>query len=430
MQTTNTREKLLTGFLGGEQTNSHQPSGEAPRFLAKTPLRVFLVDDSPLIMERLNALLVTVEGVQIIGAARTAGAAIRGIQHLTPDLVILDFQLPDGTGTDVLKAIRAGQHAPLTIMLTNCGDAQYRVRCLRWGVDYWFDKSQDFERVIETCRQLSVEKALRSEERKNVSESNQPSRKCKGQCSAAFFPQHVLIVEDEEANRWLTASLLEQKGCHVRTAPHGQDALAALTQDTFDLILMDLQMPLMDGLTTTQIIRQQEGKTGLHVPIIVLTADTSTNSIQRCWQAGIDGFLAKPIQIETFYRTIEAVATLHARLSYELEALPVFDHTAALSQAHHSVEALQGAAEMFFSTSQHLLAALRRAAAKNDHANLDFAAHRLKGAASPLVACRIIELAERLELMGSLRNLSEAPATVLRLETELALFKTTYTMAR
>lgn len=148
--------------------------GNAPSVAGRRPaasavsaaqcLRVFIADDSRLMLERLNALLTTVEGVQIIGAARTVGAAIRGIQHLLPDLVILDFQLPDGNGMDVLKAIKQGKPdstPPLVLMLTNFAYPQYRTECMQRGADYFFDKSQDFERVVEVCRHLLSEMATK-----------------------------------------------------------------------------------------------------------------------------------------------------------------------------------------------------------------------------------------------------------------------------
>ncbi len=127
------------------------------------PLRVFLTDDSRLVAERLITLLATVEGVQLVGSARTASAAIRGIHHLSPDLVILDFHLPDGTGADVLKAIKQDKLSPVVMMLTNFAYPQYRTECERWGADYFFDKSQEFERVVETCRHLLSLTAKKSE---------------------------------------------------------------------------------------------------------------------------------------------------------------------------------------------------------------------------------------------------------------------------
>ncbi|MFN7926608.1 MAG: response regulator [Blastocatellia bacterium] len=420
----NTRKNLAALFGGAAASPSQHAASSESKPKRKAALRVFLVDDSPLVTERMMALLTTIEKVQIVGTARTAGAAIRGIQHLTPDLVILDFQLLDGTGVDVLKAIRRGPHTPVVIMLTNFAYEQYRVECLQWGADYFFDKSQDFERVLETCRQLLAVPEIAYGDCRNVSEpSFSPHKKM---LPLSVFPRQVLIVAEEETYRGLTASLLEQKDCRVRTVANGYAALGALAQDAVDLILMDLQSPATDGLAAAQALRQQEQQIGSHVPIIALTNETSVEKIHRYWQAGIDGYIAKPIQIETFYRTIEAVMMLQTRLICELDAWPIFDRAAALARVNNSPELLRGVAEMFFSTSQHLLAALRRAASKNDASNLDFAAHRLKGAACNLAACRVVELAERLELMGGIRNLSRAQETVALLETELERFAATY----
>lgn len=140
---------LDSGAIGVEERRPAAPSGLDERLL-----RVFIADDSRLVMERLLALLATVEEVQIVGAARTGNAAIRGIHHLSPDLVILDLQMPGGSGLDVLKIIKRATVPPVVMMLTNAVYPQYRAECQQRGADYFFDKSQDFEQVIETCRQL------------------------------------------------------------------------------------------------------------------------------------------------------------------------------------------------------------------------------------------------------------------------------------
>jgi two-component system, NarL family, response regulator DevR len=125
-----------------------------PPISGEKPLRVFIVDDSRLTMERLTKLLATVEGVQIVGAAQTTGAAIRGIRHLTPDLVMFDFQIPDGSAIDALKAIKQGDDPPCVIMLANRAYPQFQATCAQCGADYFLDKSQDFAGVIEICRHL------------------------------------------------------------------------------------------------------------------------------------------------------------------------------------------------------------------------------------------------------------------------------------
>ena len=239
----------------------------------------------------------------------------------------------------------------------------------------------------------------------------------------ANLPKTVLVVEDDDVNRWLASRLLEQKGYVVSTVTNGQAALAAMEQEYFELILMDIQMPLMDGLSTTRAIRQQERQTGRYVPIIAFTPEIGAEKIQRYWQAGMDSYLAKPIHTDEFYRTIEAVLALHSRL---LQAAPLplaFDGEEVLRRLGNDVEILQQVIERFFNSAPHLLSAIRRAIAKDDPYNLDFAAHRLRGTASNLSAHAVVELAVRLELIGSVRNMSQAQATAVALEEELERFK-------
>ena len=243
-------------------------------------------------------------------------------------------------------------------------------------------------------------------------------------------PKTVLVVEDDDVNRWLASRLLEQKGYVVSTVTNGQAALAAIEQESFELILMDIKMPLMDGLSATRAIRQQERQTGMHVPIIAFTPDIGAAKALHYWQAGMDSYLAKPIHTDEFYRTIDAVLALRARLSQTAQLPPVFNCEEALRRQGNNIELLQQVAERFLNTAPHLLSAMRRAIAKGDPYNLDFAAHRLRGTASNLSAHAVVELAERLELIGSVRNMTQAETTLTALEAELERFKMAFTIAK
>ncbi|MBL8205684.1 MAG: response regulator transcription factor [Blastocatellia bacterium] len=138
----------------GKATATSLEKLAAPLLPAQNRLRLFIADDSQLILDNLSALLQLVPGIQIVGTAQTTKAAIQGIQRLTPDLVILDFQLSDGNGLDVLKVIKHQDTGPTVIMFTNHVYPPYREHCTQWGADHFFDKSQDVERVVETCQQL------------------------------------------------------------------------------------------------------------------------------------------------------------------------------------------------------------------------------------------------------------------------------------
>jgi signal transduction histidine kinase/CheY-like chemotaxis protein len=124
----------------------------------------------------------------------------------------------------------------------------------------------------------------------------------------------ILLAEDNIVNRFLAVRLLEKAGHQVQTAIDGRAALAALEQDRFDLALMDLQMPVMDGFEATTRIRERERSTGAHLPIIALTANAMVGDQDRCIQAGMDGYVSKPIDIERLLAEIRRVqATFDAQ---------------------------------------------------------------------------------------------------------------------
>ncbi len=113
----------------------------------------------------------------------------------------------------------------------------------------------------------------------------------------------VLVVEDTPVNQKITMRLLERLGCDVELACDGREALASFRAATFDLVLMDCQMPGMDGYETTTVIRGLEGGRS-HVPIVALTANTQPSDRERCAAAGMDDFLAKPIQVRELHRVL------------------------------------------------------------------------------------------------------------------------------
>ena len=114
--------------------------------------KVFIVDDSPIVRERLVSMISELPAVQIIGQAGFAFEAIAAIEELKPDFVVLDISLPGGSGMEVLESIKGKTPAPRVIMLTNFAFEQYRRRCIQLGADYFFDKSNEFEKVMEILR--------------------------------------------------------------------------------------------------------------------------------------------------------------------------------------------------------------------------------------------------------------------------------------
>jgi DNA-binding NarL/FixJ family response regulator len=115
---------------------------------------VFIVDDSPVVRDRLALLLSELPNVEVVGQADIAFEAIDSIRKLRPSVVVLDISMPGGSGLHVLETIKQDRPEVMAILLTNFAHDQYRQKCLQLGADYFFDKSTEFERVIEVLRQL------------------------------------------------------------------------------------------------------------------------------------------------------------------------------------------------------------------------------------------------------------------------------------
>jgi DNA-binding NarL/FixJ family response regulator len=125
-------------------------------------VKVFIVDDSEIVIERLKTMLSEVKEIEIIGQATNPFDAINGIRTLHPDAVILDLQMPGGSGLGVLLSIKRNSSAPVVLVLTNYPYPQYRKKCMEAGADFFFDKSTEFERVPEVLKQLFQNSALRA----------------------------------------------------------------------------------------------------------------------------------------------------------------------------------------------------------------------------------------------------------------------------
>ncbi len=122
----------------------------------------------------------------------------------------------------------------------------------------------------------------------------------------------ILLVEDNPVNQTLATILLEKRGHTVSIAGNGKEALAAWEKEEFDLILMDVQMPEMDGLEATACIRERERGTGRHIPIVAMTAHAIKGDREHCLQAGMDGYVSKPIEAKQLFQAIVDVTPMPA----------------------------------------------------------------------------------------------------------------------
>jgi CheY-like chemotaxis protein len=119
----------------------------------------------------------------------------------------------------------------------------------------------------------------------------------------------VLVVDDIQSNRMLSARILEKRGHSVKTVENGREAIEQLIEEDFDVVLMDLQMPVMDGLEATRIIRNRASRVRRHdVPVIAVSTVAECDGKKPCLAAGMNGYLSKPLRLDVFLETVERYA--------------------------------------------------------------------------------------------------------------------------
>ena len=211
----------------------------------------------------------------------------------------------------------------------------------------------------------------------------------------------VLVAEDSVTNQILVRRLLEREGHAVDVAQTGEEALRMFRESKYDLVLMDVQMPEMDGLEATGGIREIEKQEGGHVPILAMTAHAMPGDREQCLAAGMDGYLSKPVQSPELLRAVyEATALrVYAGADRPPDPGPV-DHEAALERVGGDVELLQEVAQLFLEEYPGMLAAIRKALENRSPQELEHAAHSLKGSVSNFGAKSVVRAALALEMLG------------------------------
>jgi signal transduction histidine kinase/HPt (histidine-containing phosphotransfer) domain-containing protein/putative methionine-R-sulfoxide reductase with GAF domain/ActR/RegA family two-component response regulator len=229
----------------------------------------------------------------------------------------------------------------------------------------------------------------------------------------------ILLAEDNPVNQRVAAHMLEKRGYQVVVVSTGTEVLATLAHTSFDVVLMDVQMPELDGLETTVAIRAQECLSGLHLPIIAITAHAMKGDEERCLAAGMDGYVAKPLKAEEFYAAIDRVLEGGSPPAVRAEGPPI-DRSAALRAVDGDEGLLIDIIDVFQQNAPKYLEALREAVRHEDARQLEYAAHSLKGALGAIGATTASTLAAQLETMGHEAHLDGAARLIERLEGELA----------
>jgi two-component system sensor histidine kinase/response regulator len=221
-------------------------------------------------------------------------------------LVLIDhLQLCPGK-FELLDQIRSQKHSSRIVVLTSDCETCEAGSGVSGGIDGFIRKPFDESDIEEVLRNLMDCAAILS-----PSIPEQPQDRIElDQCLAqAEFhgPLRILLVEDNLVNQKVAVSMLQKRGHQVTIANNGYEGLNAASRETFDLALMDVQMPVMNGWEATAAIRARERESGTHLPIIAMTAHALKKDIENCWAAGMDGYVSKPFQVETLLKELGRV---------------------------------------------------------------------------------------------------------------------------
>jgi len=379
-------------------------------------LSVLIVDDNPvnrrILIEQVRRW--TLRPVAVDGgraAVDALDAAARGGQPF--GLVLLDANMPEFDGFDVAAEIarRPELARPTVMMLTSSGKYGDHHRCRELGIAAYLTKPVHGRDLF-----VAIGRALEARPALPAISSPKPA----GTRSAADR-RRVLLVEDNVVNQRVAIGLLKRRGHTVVAVDNGREALHALEQDVFDVVLMDLQMPVMSGLDATALIRDRERATGGHVPIIAMTAHAMAGDRERCLASGMDGYLSKPVDPQLLFAAVEQQQAIAAAASAEPSTV-VFDMDGLLARAGGDRKLMAEIVRLFLEDYPARLAAIRAAIDAHDANALRVAAHGLKGAAGNLGAMAVYEATSALEQIGADGHLDAARGVWERLLSDVDAF--------
>ena len=393
------------------------------RMLSRLP--VLVVDDNQTNRRILQEMLTRWNMRPVTADSATAAMAALEAALAWKDpfaLALLDGHMPDVDGFMLAEQIiRDPRFAGLkTILLTSAGHSEDVKRAQQVGVSGYLVKpikqSELFDAIIASTSE-PISKQPRKPRKKKLS----PTRSLR-----------VLLAEDNPVNQKLESRLLEKLGHTVTIVNNGKLAVSKSETVGFDLIVMDVQMPEMDGLEATRVIREREEVSGTRLPILALTAHAAAEDCERCLATGMDGYVSKPIRLAALQDAIAQLfgelqdqdGTKHPAETQYAASLPrLIDERKVLAGLGGDRELMAEVLRLFIDDSARLLREMHTAVARKNAEAIRQVGHALKGSIANLSSGTAQELAAEMEQVGKSGDLESAPGLVERLEHELTMLQ-------
>ena len=380
----------FTAQFGIESLLREKDSAATPEL---TNLRVLVVDDNRTNRHILEEVLTNWHMCPVgVESGRLALRALdESLENRKPfAVVLLDGQMPEMDGLSTAgKIVRDGRYSDLKIILLTSGVPAEVSGLKKLGLSAALSKpvkqSELFDLIVSVMsRTQALSKPRTSAVRKRASKTG----------------PHVLVAEDNEVNQLVARRTFEKLGYRVTLVGNGQEAVSAVEKGGFDLVAMDVQMPVMDGLAATAAIRSFEKRAGTHIPIVAMTAHAMKGDRERCLEAGMDGYVAKPIRANELEQVVSKL--LRARGSAAI------DQKALLEGLDGNRALLRQLARLFLADESKRLRAIRTAFATKDCEGLGKAAHALKGSVANFGAAQLVTVLGHIETHAKARELEKA----------------------
>jgi len=358
---------------------------------------------------------------EAVGGARLALEALERARAAKQpfDLVITDLHMPEADGFALVQDIRKNSGSPhLPVIMLSSGSLRGdRERCRDLAIAACLTKPVQPSELLDV---LLNELTRSKPERPEVIVSQESIVEQRASLK-------VLLAEDNAVNRLLARRMLEKYGNTVIAVENGREALEAIERERPDLVIMDVQMPVMDGLEAIRTVRTDEQASGLHLPIIALTAHAMKGDRERCLEAGADEYLTKPIRAAELFGALSRMKTgnIAPDPAPAMAADPVSSSVAVidLKEALHRMgdqETLEELARLFIEECPKLMAQIRESLAASDGIGLERSAHSLQGSSASLGAPGISRASAELQKLARSGHWIAARSVFANLEREIA----------
>jgi len=386
----------------------------APEPACINGMRVLVVDDNATNRHVLQEVLTGWKMIpDTVSSAQEAIAAI-GEAHQQGrlyELIITDAHIPDIDGFGLAEEIKHNPdfNSTIIMMLTSADCPEDIARCKQLGIMSYLLKPVKQSELLEAI-QLALGIV--------IPEPAVPMAVADHRDLVKNL--RILVAEDSLVNQQLIVALLEGQGHNVTLANNGREAAEAADASAFDLILMDVQMPVMDGFEATSVIRTREKESGIHIPIVAMTAYALKGDQERCLQAGMDNYISKPIRAQDLFDMIDHMFAEMKQRAEEGSLAPDAVNWPSVLQVANGNKSV--AKEMLKTASQELMqlmTTIHQTLTGDDYEGLRYAAHAMRGSGWYFGATSVCELTGKLEEVAGLHDRSAAAEITANLEDEV-----------